>query len=92
MLAQSAAGMGNGGVSGLMGSAPTRGCLLSSHQRRPSIGNLGMSEVVVQSNADVRALTYCDLKVIRTFVFLHFTKHFRSLIISNTGVITNKHV
>ena len=32
------------------------------HERRASIG-LGISEVVVKSNADVRALTYCDLKV-----------------------------
>ena len=34
-----------------------------THERRASIG-LGISEVVVKSNADVRALTYCDLKVI----------------------------
>ena len=33
------------------------------HQRRPSIGAITMSEVVVKSNADIRALTYCDLKV-----------------------------
>ena len=30
--------------------------------RRSSIG-IGIPEVVVKSNADVRALTYCDLKV-----------------------------
>ena len=39
------------------------------HQRRTSIGAMGMSEVVVKSNADVRALTYCDLKVA---IYLHF--------------------
>ena len=33
------------------------------HQRRPSIGAIPMSEVVVKSNADIRALTSCDLKV-----------------------------
>ena len=35
----------------------------NNHQRRPSIGAMPMSEVVVKSNADIRALTYCDLKV-----------------------------
>ena len=63
LVAQTASGLVPGGVSSLMGSAPTRGCLSSNHQRRTSIGTLGMSEVVVKSNADVRALTYCDLKV-----------------------------
>ena len=88
LLAQSAAGMVPSGVSGLMGSAPTRGNLFSSHQRRPSIGTLGMSEVIVKSNADVRALTYCDLKVIRMFTFYQTF----STLIDNTGVITNKHI
>ena len=41
------------------------------HERRTSIGAVGLSEVVVKSNADVRALTYCDLKVI-------FLKKFKS--------------
>ena len=35
----------------------------NNHQRRPSIGAMPISEVVVKSNADIRALTYCDLKV-----------------------------
>ena len=52
MLAQTAAVMVPGG--------PGSG----KHERRASIGTVGMSEVVVKSNADVRALTYCDLKVI----------------------------
>ena len=34
----------------------------NNNPKGPSLG-MGMSEVVVKSNADVRALTYCDLKV-----------------------------
>ena len=47
---------------GLAGGMPVGGGTSSNNQRRPSIG-IGISEVVVKSNADVRALTYCDLKV-----------------------------
>ena len=39
------------------------GVAAGKNERRTSIG-LGIPEVVVKSNADVRALTYCDLKVI----------------------------
>ena len=38
------------------------GGVSTNRQRRSSIG-IGIPEVVVKSNADVRALTYCDLKV-----------------------------
>ena len=45
------------------------GVAAGKNERRTSIG-LGIPEVVVKSNADVRALTYCDLKVIWISKFL----------------------